>query len=134
MRNLTRLLPPFLGMLLVLGGTQAEAVLPRCVVVPDLPVARTSHPTVSAASDDAAGWQSIAVRVPRVVCRPVPDKGNAGGGSATQAGGSSGDRGTSRGLPFTGFDLRLLLAAGIALVVVGGCSCAAARRTTVYHH
>lgn len=119
MRNLARLLP-LVGLVLVLGGSQADAAVPRCVVLPDLPAAGANQPTGSAAS--------VSVRIPRVVCRPVPDRGDAGGGSATQAGGSSAGSGSSRGLPSTGLDLRLILAAGCALVVVGGCSCVAARR------
>lgn len=119
MRNLARLLP-LIGLVLVLGGSQADAAVPRCIVLPDLPAAGANQPTVSAGS--------VSVRIPRVVCRPVPDRGNAGGGSATQAGGSSAGSGSSRGLPSTGFELRLLLAAGCALVVVGGSSCVAARR------
>jgi hypothetical protein len=100
------------GLVVLLGHPSALAAplpapLPHCVVL-------GSGPARSASSSARGGPGSFVVSVPRLRCTPTIASQTGGGGSGVDGAGSG------MQLPFSGFDLRRLLAQGVGLVACGG--------------
>lgn len=111
MRVRAQVLGALAGLVILLGHPAARAAPlpapPHCVVL-------DSGQGRSASSGARSSPGSFVVSVPRLRCTSASATQTGGGGSGVDGEGSGAQ------LPFSGFDLRRLLAEGVALVACGG--------------